>query len=308
MHIPDGFLDSKTWISTAAISISGISYGLRHIRAQMSEQKIPLMGVLAAFIFAAQMLNFPVIGGTSGHFLGAALAAIFLGPWVASVLIATILLIQSLLFADGGITALGANILNMGLVATFSAYWIYSVFKNLVPHRGGVVVGAFLASWFSVVLASGACALELAASGTSPLFLVLPAMIGWHSIIGVGEGLITVGVTQYVRKVRPDLFQLAPKPDYLILLAGVIFALFLAAAVSPYASALPDGLERVAEDIGFIKKASTVVETPLSNYAAPGISGGMTAAIAGVVGTMISLGIMYGLAVLIKGRKQPGKD
>lgn len=305
MHIPDGFLDSKTWISTALVSASSIGYSLRRIKTQMSEQQIPLMGVLAAFIFAAQMLNFPVVGGTSGHFLGAALAAIFLGPWVASVLMTTILLVQSLLFADGGITALGANIFNMGLVATFSAYWIYSIFKNLISSRWGETVGAFLASWFSVVLASGACALELAASGTSPLFLVLPVMLGWHSMIGIGEGLITVGVTQYVRKVRPDLFKLAPKPDYRILLAGLLFALLLAAVVSPYASALPDGLERVAEDLGFIEKGSTIVKAPLPDYTAPGISGGMATAIAGVVGTIISLGVAYGIVVFIKGRSQP---
>jgi len=170
------------------------------------------MGVLAAFIFAAQMINFPVAGGTSGHVIGAALAAIMLGPWAAVLIMSCVLIAQSLIFQDGGLLALGANILNMGIIASFSAYYSYRlVCRVLGDDRRGRLVGGFAAAWASVFLASLACAGELAFSGVSPARIVLPAMGGVHALIGLGEGAITVGVLRLVMATRADLLKLQPR-------------------------------------------------------------------------------------------------
>ncbi|NPV54251.1 MAG: energy-coupling factor ABC transporter permease [Firmicutes bacterium] len=172
------------------------------------ESSAPLMGVMGAFIFAAQMLNFPVAGGTSGHLIGGVLAATLLGPYRATLVMTAILIVQCLLFQDGGLTALGANVLNMGVIATMIGYAVFvAVRKAFGGGVRGVSRGAFVASWFSVVLAAAAASLELALSGTAPLGVVLPAMVGWHMLIGIGEGLITAGVVAYLAHVRPDLIE-----------------------------------------------------------------------------------------------------
>jgi len=307
VHIPDGFLDTKTWVTAAAVSGIIVAYAAKKVKEELGEKQIPLMGVMAAFIFAAQMINFPVAGGTSGHFVGAALAAIFLGPWAAALLMTTILLVQALLFADGGITALGANILNMGILAPFAAYWIYTSIKNIFTGRAGMMTGAFLASWFSVFISAAACALELAASGIVPVGVALPAMAGWHALIGLGEGLITATVITFVLQVRPDLFKIAPRPDHKVIVAGLLIALFLAGILSPFASTFPDGLERVAVDLGFLKRGEgkPLVSSPLPDYAVPGIKSELLAtASAGVVGTLVTLMAVYGLTLVVRRRKE----
>ncbi len=211
MHIPDGFLNAQTWIPAWIVSAGGIGLALRKAAQLVKERFIPLMGVMAAFIFAAQMLNFPVMGGTSGHFLGGVLAAVMLGPYAGAVVIAVVLLVQCLIFQDGGLTALGANILNMSLIGTIAAYYIFKVFHRLVGQKG-MLAAAGIAAWFSVEMASTACAIELAISGTSPLTIALPAMAGVHALIGIGEAIITVLVISFVLKVRPDLvFSANPK-------------------------------------------------------------------------------------------------
>ncbi|MHB1043618.1 MAG: energy-coupling factor ABC transporter permease [Eubacteriales bacterium] len=210
MHIPDGFLDAKTWIGTAAVSAGAISYSVKKTREAMSERMVPVMGVLAAFIFAAQMVNFPIAGGTSGHLLGAALASILLGPWCSALIISTVLIIQCLFFNDGGLTALGGNILNMAFIGSLSAYAVYRLVSLAARGKKGEQAAAFLASWTSVVAAAVAATLELAFSGTIPFGVALKAMLGWHVLIGVGEGIITVVVVSFVRRVglspawRPD--------------------------------------------------------------------------------------------------------
>jgi cobalt/nickel transport system permease protein len=209
MHIPDGFLNVATLATTAAVSAGGIGGAVRIVGKKLGEKQVPLMGILAAFIFAAQMLNFPIAGGTSGHVIGAALAAILLGPWAAVLIMACVLIAQSLIFQDGGLLALGANIFNMGIVASFSAYYIYKLVTWLAGNtRKGTLVGGFAAAWVSVFLASIFCAVELAVSGSSPLGVVLPAMAGVHALIGIGEGLITTAVLSLVLATRADLLQL----------------------------------------------------------------------------------------------------
>lgn len=209
MHIPDGFLNIATVVSTCAVSSGGVGFALREANRKLGEKHVPLMGILAAFIFAAQMLNFPIAGGTSGHLIGATLAAILLGPWAGVLIMSCVLIAQSLIFQDGGLLALGANILNMGIVASFSGYYIYRLVTSLLGNgRRGKLVGGFAGAWGSVCLASIACAIELAVSGVSPMRVVLPAMAGFHALIGIGEGLITGAVLSLVLATRADLLQL----------------------------------------------------------------------------------------------------
>ncbi|NLW93443.1 MAG: energy-coupling factor ABC transporter permease [Chlamydiae bacterium] len=203
MHIPDGFLAAPVWAPLWAAAAAGLAGCVRSVQRSLSDRAVPLMGVMAAFIFAAQMLNFPVAGGTSGHLLGGVLAAVLLGPWAGALVIAVVLVVQCLLFQDGGLTALGANIVNMSFVGSACGYWIYAAVRTATS--GKTLVAAAAAAWCSVVLASAACAVELALSGTVPLRTALPAMVAVHALIGVGEAAITCLVVASVLKVRPDL-------------------------------------------------------------------------------------------------------
>lgn len=207
MHIPDGFLSIEV---SAGMYIAAVFFLiLAHKKAKKiaGDKHIPLLSVLAAGIFSAQMLNFPLIGagGTSGHFLGAALTAIVLGPYGAVIVMALVLIVQALMFADGGITALGANIVNMGIVGGFGAYIVYS---GLIRVIKSARVAAFFSGWSSVVLASIACSVQIAANGTVELTAVLIAMVLIHAIIGIAEGAITAGVLVYIQKTRPDILSL----------------------------------------------------------------------------------------------------
>jgi cobalt/nickel transport system permease protein len=209
MHIPDGFLNAPTIAVTAAVSAACVGGAVSMVNKKLGEKQVPLMGVTAAFIFAAQMLNFPIAGGTSGHFLGAVFAAVLLGPWAASIIMTSVLLLQCFIFQDGGITSLGANVLNMGIIAPFAGYYLYKGISGLMGGgRNGMLVGSFVGAWISVFLAASACALELWASGSSPLKVAFPAMAGWHAVIGVVEGLITAGALSLVLATRKDLVQL----------------------------------------------------------------------------------------------------
>ncbi len=206
MHIPDGFVNGPVNGIALAVAVGFCGYASRRLKRDMDEKQVPLIGVSAAFIFAAQMLNFPVAAGTSGHFLGAAFLSIILGPWAASLVMALVLLIQALGFADGGITALGSNIFNMGIVSVLVGYFTYKwLVKLLPPKRGSIMVSAAVASWLSVVSGASMVAVELAVSGTSPLVVVLSAMAGIHAVIGVGEALITVAILGTLLASRRDL-------------------------------------------------------------------------------------------------------
>jgi cobalt/nickel transport system permease protein len=209
MHIPDGFLNVATLATTGAVSAAGVAGAIKITKDKLKEKQVPLMGVLAAFIFAAQMLNFPVAGGTSGHFMGAALAAILLGPWAALLIMTAVLVAQSLVFQDGGLLALGANVFNMGIVGSFAGYAVYRLVTAMAGGgRKTILAASFAGSWCAIVLASVAAAFELAISGSSPLQIVLPAMTGVHALIGIGEGLITTAVLGVVLATRADLMPL----------------------------------------------------------------------------------------------------
>ena len=207
MHIPDGFLDTKTWVTLDIVSAGFLGISVVKVKNYLDERKFPLMGVMAAFIFAAQMLNFPVGGGTSGHFMGGVIASILLGPWGGCLVMSSVLIVQCFLFQDGGLTVLGANIFNMGVIGSTGGYYIYLAISKIIEGRKGILAGAFVASWCSIVLASVACAMELALSGKVSLIVVLPAMVIVHAFIGAGEAIITVSALSFLLKIRPDLLE-----------------------------------------------------------------------------------------------------
>nr|HPI77618.1 energy-coupling factor ABC transporter permease [bacterium] len=206
MHIPDGFVSTE--LSVAAFAISGLAaaVSLKKAGKDLGEKQVPLLGVTAAFVFAAQMMNFPVLGGTSGHFMGAVLASVLLGPLNAFIVMLLVLSIQCFGFADGGLTALGLNVFNMGFIGGIIGYCI---FRGILAVSGksktGYAFAVGAASWLSIVLVSSVCAFEIALSGTAPLKVVLPAMAGVHALIGFGEAVITVSVVSLVAGVRPDM-------------------------------------------------------------------------------------------------------
>ena len=206
MHIPDGFLSHSINAATFVISSGACAYGVRRVNRNFGEREVPLMGVTAAFIFAAQMFNFPVAGGTSGHFLGSVFSSVLLGPWASLVIITIVLVFQCLGFADGGLTAIGSNIFNMGVIGALGGYAIFIFLYTLFQKsRRGFFIALAISSWLSIVMGASAAAIELAISGTSPLRVALPAMAGIHAIIGIGEAIITTTAVSLILKTRPDL-------------------------------------------------------------------------------------------------------
>lgn len=301
MHIPDGFLSVGVSIILWIISIVVISYALRRVSQDIGERQVPLMGVLAAAIFAGQMLNFTVAGGTSGHLMGAAIAVILLGPWAAILVMTSVVAIQALIFQDGGLLVLGANIFNMAIIGVAVSFFVYTTIRRLAGGRNwGIFVGGFLAAWTSIVIASLAAALELALSGTSPANIAVLAMGGIHALIGIGEGLITVGVLAFVKAARPDLLGEQTRKQvggWAVWAVGLLLALGLA-ILSPLASAHPDGLEWVAEQKGFLDTAQGSAYSIIPDYVFPGISNEALATIvAGIFGVLlvflVALGIGY---------------
>src|SRR5208337_1841828 len=199
MHIPDGFIDGKTAVTTAVLAGAGVGFALRQVKRELPPRKVPMLGLAAAFLFAAQMVNFPVAYGTSGHLIGGALVAALLGPSAAVVVVTTVLIVQCLLFADGGLMALGANIFNMAIVDSVSGYVVYRLVGGVLPGVRGQVSALAFAGWCSAVLASVCCAGQLAWSGTMSWSAGFPAMANTHMLIGIGEGLISALVFLGIR-------------------------------------------------------------------------------------------------------------
>ena len=206
MHIPDGFLSPEVAATAGAVSIATVGYALRRADRELDDRVVPLLGVTGAFIFAAQMLNFPIAGGTSGHLLGATLAAVLLGPWLACVVMAVVVTGQAFVFADGGVTALGANVLNMGIVGALLAGAIVS---RLPRRRDLFLGGVAVVAWLAVMGGALVTSLELAISGTVPLTAVLLPMLGVHALIGIGEAVVTVAAVSAVLTSRADLVRAA---------------------------------------------------------------------------------------------------
>ncbi len=209
MHAPDGFLSLPVAAFMWALTLVAIAVSVKKTNETFDERAIPLMGVTAAFIFAAQMFNFQVIGGTSGHLLGGVLAAVLLGPWAGTLVMVAVVAVQGLVFQDGGLVVMGANIFNMGIVGTMGGYAIYRALCALLGgEQRARIPAAGIAAWLSVVLGSTAMALELGISGTTDLVVALTAMVGIHVLIGIGEALVTMAALAFVQVTRPDLLGL----------------------------------------------------------------------------------------------------
>ncbi len=298
LHIPDGFLSVPVSIVGWILAVLIIGYTLRQTRDHLGERQIPVLGVLAAFIFAAQAINFPVAGGTSGHMLGGALAAIVLGPWSAVLVMVAVIGLQALLFQDGGLLVMGWNLVNMGILTILTGSLVYRLLNSWFGrNRTSLIIGGAAGAWLSVQIASIATAVELAVSGTTPLNIGLPAMIGVHALIGLGEAVITVGALLLIYSTRPDLLKIGESAPGersarwvgLGLALAVIVAVFSAAA-----SSSPDGLERVAADQGFISTALDPIYNIFPDYTLPFINNGALSGILAVVlGTLVVFGSLY---------------
>jgi len=302
MHIPDGFLSTAVSIIFWVLSAAAVGLALQRVNKDLGERQVPLMGVLAAAIFAGQMLNFAVAGGTSGHLMGAAIATILLGPWAALLIMTCVVAIQALIFQDGGLLVLGANIFNMGVVGVTVSYFAYQTLRRILgTQRWAVLAAGFAAAWLSIELTALVVALQLAISGSAPVNLAIPAMAGIHAVIGIGEGLITMGSLAFLYATRRDLIETgsAPAPaGRLVWVVGLLLAGGIA-VLSPLASANPDGLEWVAKQNGFLNLAQNPSYNLIPNYILPGVSNEALATIlAGLIGALIVAGAAFGIAYL----------
>ncbi|MFJ7776138.1 energy-coupling factor ABC transporter permease [Streptomyces yangpuensis] len=323
MHVPDGFINAPVSVAAGVAAAAAVAVSLRGARRELDERTAPLAGLVAAFIFAVQMLNFPVAAGTSGHLLGGALAAILVGPYTGVLCVSVVLLMQGILFADGGLTALGVNITVMGVVTVVTAHLVFRGLLGVLPRtRRSVTVAAFAAALLSVPAAAAAFTAVYAVGGTTdvPLGKVLTAMVGVHVLIGIGEALITTATVGAVIAVRPDLVHgarglaaplklrvdgalvdapaAAPAPAAAVRstrkvwATGLVTALVLAGFVSFYASADPDGLEKVAADKGIDEKVEehAAAGSPLADYGVKDVEDArLSGGLAGVIGVGVTV-------------------
>jgi cobalt/nickel transport system permease protein len=323
MHAPDGFLEPGVAVGCALLSGSILGLCLRRASAELDDRRVPLAGLAAAFVFAAQMFTFPVASGTSGHLLGGALAAILLGPFVATIVVTVVVAIQALLFADGGLTALGYNVLNMAIVPAFGGWALFVLFRRMLPDDAGGVVGATgLAAGLSVVLAAVAFSLEWLFGATAPVPFdtVFAAMVGVHALIGIGEATLSALVVAAVLASRPDLVHgardlpvtaVADRPKVsarAFVIGAVLVAAVFATVVSQFASGAPDGLERVALDHGLLAGAHghAFAHAPFAHYATRGIGNEpLSLAVAGLAGSTLALVVGYGIVSATRGARRP---
>ncbi len=310
LHIPDGFLAPQValalWVATAVV----IGIALRRIgqRGPAAASQTILMGLSGAFIFAAQMFNFPVAAGTSGHLLGGVLAGFLLGPWAGSVVMATVIGIQALLFQDGGLLALGANIFNMGVIGTLGGTLVArGIAATLGGTRRATLLGVGVAAWLSVMAAAGFTTLQLGLSGTTDISIGLPAMLGTHALIGLGEALISVSAISFIAVSAPEIFAksapTAPASPRRRVAAGLIITAATVLLASLFASTSPDGLEKVATDLGFITTSQAAPFELFADYSVPGFDGVAGTALAGVIGVLVVLLVIVLLNRLASARK-----
>lgn len=341
MHVPDGFINAPTSAVTGVVAAGAIAVSLRGARRELDERTAPLAGLVAAFIFAVQMLNFPVAAGTSGHLLGGALAAILVGPYTGVLCVSVVLLMQGILFADGGLTALGVNITDMAIVTTVVAYALFRGLVKVLPRtRRSVTVASFVAALVSVPAAALAFTFLYWIGGTTDVAIgkVATAMVGVHVLIGIGEAAITALTVGAVIAVRPDLVygargltrklklrvngELVDVPEAepaaapaaarshrKLWITGLVTSLVLAGFVSFYASADPDGLEKVAADKGIDEKTEEHASagSPLADYGVEDITDArVSGGLAGVIGVGVT--VVAGSAVFWSVRRRRDDD
>jgi cobalt/nickel transport system permease protein len=322
MHAPDRVFSMPVNVVFGLAVALLLGVALRRVSRRSDHRAVAMMGVSAAFIFAAQMVNFPIASGTTGHLLGGTLAAILLGPWAGTVVMTAVIVVQALVFHDGGVTVLGPNIFNMGIIGTMVAYFVYRAVIGRSANRPARVAGAaFFAAWLAVALASVFVSIELAVSGTVPLNRVLPPMLFVHMAIGVGEGLITASVVVFVMRTRPDLLydareslQPVGRPALLVGLGGAL----LCAMVLSLLPALwdhPDGLEFVGQHCGFLADDGTRVTSDAAaglppdsdantfavfpNYLVGGVNGLASTGLAGAIGTVLTFVVSFGVGRIL---------
>ncbi|HEU5122881.1 MAG TPA: energy-coupling factor ABC transporter permease [Verrucomicrobiae bacterium] len=308
MHIPDGIIDGKTAATAAGLSMIGVGWALRRVKRELPPRKIPLLGLAAAFLFAAQMVNFPIAAGTSGHLIGGTLIAALLGPSAAVVVVTTVLIVQCFLFADGGVMALGANIFNMAILGSVGGYAVFRFTNSLLAGSRGRITAIAFAAWCSVVFAAISCAGQLAWSGTVSWRAAFPAMAGTHMIIGLGEGLISALVFIAIQRTRPEMIvdDTQPRRARELVVFGMVATLGIALFIAPFACPWPDGLESVAAKLGFESQAvANSAFAPLPDYQLPGMHWAIGAtALAGVIGSLV----VFILAMLLGWLLAPKKS
>ncbi len=318
MHAPDGFLTAGTAVATGVISAGTVGYAIRRSRDELTDSQVPLAGLAGAFVFATQMVNFPVLPGVSGHLMGGALAAVLLGPMVGAVVVTVVVVIQALLFADGGLTALGYNVINMALVTSFGGWAVFRLVRRLAPRtRGGVVAAAAVAAWASVILSALAFSVEWLFGASVPIAFdrMFGLMVGVHALIGIGEAIITAGTVAAVLAARPDLVRGARDLDLAagttrssrpLVAVGVAVSVLVSIGVAQFAVGDPDGLEHVAEETGFIEAADdhALGSSIFADYATAGVaSETVSLAIAGAAGTVLTLAVGGGLLLAVRDRR-----
>ncbi|NJN44040.1 MAG: cobalamin biosynthesis protein CbiM [Anaerolineae bacterium] len=298
LHIPDGFLSVGISLLFWGISLIILWVAIRKTSGEYEERQIPLMGVMAAFVFAAQMINFPVVGGTSGHMLGGALVAIALGPWAGMLVMASVITVQALLFQDGGLLVLGTNIFNMGIVTSTIGFGVYHLVAAKNPKTRLIFAG--IAAWFSVLASSFFTSGQLWLSGTTSLRIVFPAMMGIHAVIGLGEALITFAALSFILRTRPDILNPSQTQQSGRGWVAVGLAIsFLIVFITPFASSNPDGLERVAMDLGFAETAQNASLQILPDYTIPFLGdGNLSTLAAGILGVIVVAVVAWGLLFL----------
>ncbi len=319
MHVPDGFLSASTSLGTALVATGGVAAALRQTGKSVATSRlVPVAGISAAVIFVLQMLNFPVAFGTSGHLLGGALAAVLLGPWMGVLVLTVVVGVQALVFADGGVSALGTNLLNLAVVTVLVSWAVFTLVRAVLPaRRWAVMVAVFLAGLLSVVASSFAFTIEyaLGGQGGAPLGAVFGAMTAVHVLIGAGEGLFTALMVGGLLSTRPDIVfgasDLGGTPRGSgrgAILAGAVLLAVLTFGVAPLASSNPDGLERVALDLGFSQTASEhqLSDAPLAGYVATGLGeNALAVGLAGLVGAVIVGAVAWGLSKALRRSAKP---
>ncbi|MCA9952069.1 MAG: energy-coupling factor ABC transporter permease [Anaerolineales bacterium] len=299
LHVPDGFLSLGLALLCWVLALVVIGLAVRNGRNAFDERLIPVAGIMAAFIFAGQMINFPVAGGTSGHMIGATLAAIVLGPWLAVLVMTAVIVLQALLFQDGGLVVMGANILIMGVIPVIISYGLF----RMVAQRSKNIklATAGLAAWLSVMGAALVTALLLGFSGTSSFRVVVPAMLGIHAIIGLGEALITAAALSFIMRARPQLVHESGTAGGRGWMVGGVVVILLVLLISPFASSFPDGLEWVAQQQGFINAAKAAPVELLPDYTLPVLGDTAVSTItAGFIGALLVGLLVFGFAKMLK--------
>ena len=297
MHVPDGFINAQVSIGSGIVSFATLWAYVRNAKNLVADKLIALTGMMSALIFVLQMINFPIAAGTSGHLLGGALAVIVLGPHLGIICISIVVVIQSLLFADGGLSALGINVFNMAIVTSLVGWLVITSWKKLFGEANiSIISGSIVAGLLSVIFSSIAFVFEYALGGTVavPLSSVLLAMLSTHLLIGLGEGVITALIVSLLLRVRSDLVYVKTNEHVSNNTSSIyglfIFLLLCFTLITPYASSSPDGLESVAENFGFLETDGLVLF--LNNYGISGLNNSfLSTIISAVLGIVVVVGV-----------------